>query len=249
MFCAEYVEAYITHLYQTGLGVGALQSTLSAFRHYCKKHSWPVNFDTGRLALLIRGINRTIPANKRATNAINPNHLRRLFCAADLAFDSRIVFMIKAMFSLAFFGLLRPCEMALSPGAPDHHLLRSNILLKKNSIVIKFSSFKHSTRPVSISVKRLVTSMLFSCPWAHLNNYLCNFSMAKNEPLFNCTIAQANSWLQRCTLLAGIKSPLGLHSFRRGGATWFSNEGMSEAKLKALGRWKSNAFYAYVKAL
>ena len=53
--------------------------------------------------------------------------------------------------------------------------------------------------------------------------------------------------LQQCLAHAGVKTALTLHSFRRGGATWYSEQGITNAKLAAIGRWKSNAYLRYVK--
>jgi len=37
------------------------------------------------------------------------------------------------------------------------------------------------------------------------------------------------------------------HSFRRGAATWAARVGISEANIQTLGRWRSDAYRAYIE--
>ena len=37
------------------------------------------------------------------------------------------------------------------------------------------------------------------------------------------------------------------HSFRRGTATWAAQVGISETEIQTLGRWKSDAYKAYIE--
>lgn len=37
------------------------------------------------------------------------------------------------------------------------------------------------------------------------------------------------------------------HSFRIGAASWAAAKGMSDAQIRAFGRWKSNAFLRYIR--
>lgn len=78
-----------------------------------------------------------------------------------------------------------------------------------------------------------------------MNNYLV--SGGNLDALFPCTTLQAANWFQQCLKFSTIQSKLTLHSFRRGGATWYSEQGLTDAKLRALGRWKSEAYKCYVK--
>ena len=58
------------------------------------------------------------------------------------------------------------------------------------------------------------------------------------------TKALADS-LRFCDLdVSGYKS----HSFRIGAASWAAFKGMSDAQIRAFGRWKSNAFLRYIRA-
>lgn len=44
----------------------------------------------------------------------------------------------------------------------------------------------------------------------------------------------------------GFGGGLTPHSLRRGGASWASMQGWSDSRIRAYGRWSSNAFKKYV---
>ena len=78
--------------------------------------------------------------------------------------------------------------------------------------------------------------------------YLSHSPLRAEDQLFPISTSEFAQVLSRCIEQAGIKSKLTPHSFRRGGATWFSSNGMTDATLRAYGRWSSNAYLCYVKA-
>ena len=149
------------------------------------------------------------------------------------------------MFSLAFYGLLRPSEMCLSQAMPNHRLLRSDVILKQNCLHVKFKSYKHLLRPVDIKVLR--QRQQITVHEMHMNNYLRSVTVQGSDPLFNCSVSEASSWLHVCLTHSKINTLLGLHSIRRGGATWYSSHGMSDPCLKALGKWTSDPYLSYQK--
>ena len=239
IFSPQYIKCYVTHLSQKGINVSSIQSMLSALRHYCRSNSIDITFDPHRLSLLLRGIRQTQTQNCRQTNAVKLSHLTRMISSATAMFDRRLSLLPKAMFSQAFYGLLRPSEMYLSLASPNHRLLRSDIILKQNSV--KFRSYKHSLRPVEIKLQR--QGQHITCRWSH--NYPCSVSIQGSDPLFNCSVS--SSWLHACLTHSKIDTLLGSHSFWRGGATWYSSHGMWDPRLKALGRWTSDAYLSYLK--
>ena len=86
------------------------------------------------------------------------------------------------------------------------------------------------------------------CPWTNLFSYLTKQQLRAEDPLFPVSTTEFAQVLSQCSEQANLKTKLTPHSFRRGGATWFSSNGMTDAKLKAYGRWSSNAYLCYVKA-
>ena len=113
-FAPSTIELFVTHLsQQQHLSYSTIQANLSALRHNCHVKHMPVDFDTPRLKLLLRGIKKSssssgVPA--RCTSRVSKAHLKRLCVAADVLFDTTYARMIKAIFTVAFFGLLRRSE-------------------------------------------------------------------------------------------------------------------------------------------
>ena len=76
-----------------------------------------------RLVLLLRGAQRSYIAQPRyiqPKNAVRLSHLKKLCSAALHIVDPLFASQVRAMFSLAFFALLRPSELVLAPSTPLH---------------------------------------------------------------------------------------------------------------------------------
>ena len=248
-FSSSTIELFVTDLsQQQKLSHSTIQANLSAIRHYCNSNNIGITFDTPRLKLLLRGVKKVDVGAKqpRPTNRVSKNHLKRLCAAADVLFNSACARMYKAMFTIAFFGLLRPSEVAHASQSPCHQLKRKCIRFGRSILMITFFSFKHSGKPVNIKVQAISDKSI--CPWTNLYEYLSHSPLRAEDQLFPISTAEFAQVLRRCIEQADIKSKLTLHSFRRGGATWFSSNGMTDATLKAYGRWSSNAYLCYVKA-
>jgi len=77
---------------------------------------------------------------------------------------------------------------------------------------------------------------------------VCPVNLLLGRSLSYCTICSTQvlaDSLRFCDLdVLGYKS----HSFRIGAASWAASKGMSDAQIRAFGRWKSNAFLRYIRA-
>lgn len=63
------------------------------------------------------------------------------------------------------------------------------------------------------------------------------------------SLHQFNTELQRCLTYCGLDlSRYKSHSFRIGGACHAADNGFSDAQIRALGRWKSDAFKVYLRS-
>lgn len=244
-FSPRTVELFVASLNREGLGPGAIQSSLSALRHYCKSRGIAMDFDTPKLGLVLRGIKRTHTPSQSCTSAVSISVLRKLCKAAPLCFDRQFGFMLRALFSLSFFGLLRPSEACKSPSSPCHQVLSNQTKIKGNRLRIMFRSYKHSQAPVRVTV--LAQDDKTVCPVSLLNCYMDKADFGLSDALFPITTSEFCSALNKCLMFCGISRKFTPHSFRRGGATFYSAGGMSDACLRAMGRWKSNAYLVYVK--
>ena len=165
--------------------------------------------------------------------------------------------MIKAMFLLAFHGLLRIGEFTVKNNEQNHTLQMADIQFGQNKIskvcsyvIITFRSFKHSKgHPVVLKIQ----ASFGNCPVSSLQTYVCVRPTVPG-PLFVFADKSAVSAsyfsdvLRRCVLAAGLPiNSYKPHSFRVGGATMAAQKGYSEVQIAEMGRWKSSAFKKYIR--
>ena len=113
--------------------------------------------------------------------------------------------------------------------------------------------FKHNTsnRPFDIVIP--VDEFSPFCPVRIILRY-CNLGGNKPGPLL-ChadntliTVNQFNPELRRCLNFCGLNPQrYKSHSFRIGAACLAADKGFSDAQIRALGRWKSDAFKLYIR--
>ena len=160
--------------------------------------------------------------------------------------------LLRAMFTTAFFGLLRVGEMT-SDSSNQVSLHLHQLSFHTHHAVLTIHKFKHnaSNNPFHIVLKR--QNDLDLCPLQALRLYIASRGSAKG-PLFcfqnlhpvsrNFFISKLNYILKLCGL-----SPLlyKSHSFRIGAASFYASIGLSDEQIRLLGRWRSNAFRRYIR--
>ena len=166
-------------------------------------------------------------------------------------------YLFTAMCTTAFFGFLRIGEITYCP--------RSSAMLQLDQVgqpldnscnivgfKLTFKNFKHSYNQRAVSITLNQRSDV--CPVQSLLAYLSRRGFS-NGPLF-CT-EDGRAVLRKIFTdhLALIFRTCGLdpakykgHSFRIGAATLAAENGFSDAQIRLLGRWKSNAFHKYIRS-
>jgi len=115
------------------------------------------------------------------------------------------------------------------------------------SLKITICHFKHNTsnRPVDIIIARDPASPF--CPVQMMLDY-CKVRLFSPGPLFcihnrPVTITQFNAQLRSCLSFCALDSGrYKRHSFRIGAACHAADLGFPDSQIRALGRWKSDAF-------
>ena len=165
----------------------------------------------------------------------------------------------RAMRTTAFFAFLRIGEMTYNSAKDASNLILqvqhvSKLVDSSNYVValkITFGNFKHSynQRPFTIFLHRQNSC----CPVQFLLEYLARrgnrpgplFLNPDNNPVSRKFFADLLSLsLKACGLDSTRYKG---HSFRIGAASFAAERGMSDAQIRALGRWKSNAFLKYIR--
>jgi len=127
------------------------------------------------------------------------------------------------------------------------------VRVTSGGVIITFHSYKHSI-PGSISkifIKR--EDDLTFCPVAHLEGHLTQRGDGKGYFFMHPNLSP----ISRSQFVASLNAALSFiglrpsvykgHSFRIGAATLAYQLGKSDTQIRALGRWKSNAFLKYLR--
>ena len=172
--------------------------------------------------------------------------------------------LFSALFLLAFYGLFRIGELTAESNRFSCRFASSVVqfgnltFLSRNGPTqvakITISEYNHNTsrRPFDILIARAVSSAF--CPVVALIQYW-ELRGSSPGPLF-CHADQSpilthqfNVELQRCLASCELDtSRYKSHSFRIGGACHAANRGYSDAQIRALGRWNSDAFKVYLRS-
>ena len=163
----------------------------------------------------------------------------------------------RAMCSLAFFAFLRIGEITTTKSSgcqplQMHQLAKTyDACNQVDGIKLTFLDFKHNynKRPFTLILKR----QLNSCPIALLLDYLSQRGNQQGAIFLTQHKAPVTREAFASRLTAAIRY-CGLdptrykgHSFRIGAASFAAEQGMSDAQIRTLGRWQSNAFHKYIR--
>ena len=160
--------------------------------------------------------------------------------------------MLRAMFSVSYFGLMRVGEVTSTTYSRASVFLQ-DLTLTPSYATIAIRKFKHNTgnRPFDIVLPAQSSAI---CPVAALQDYL-QFRGYASGPLFifpDGSPVPRNffvSRLRQCLIFAGLDPTLyKSHSFRIGGASHYAELGYSDSQIRLLGRWKSDAFKRYIRS-
>jgi len=167
--------------------------------------------------------------------------------------------LYSAMYMVAFYGFFRIGELASKTRTGPVEVVQYEqvkFLVRDSQVTtvkIIITKFKHNTanRPFDILIDR-ESSELF-CPVQLLNDYF-KVRGYGNGPLFcfadgtPVTVAQFNTELRQALVFCGLDtSRYKGHSFRIGAACHAAERGLSDAQIRALGRWNSDAFKLYIR--
>ena len=162
--------------------------------------------------------------------------------------------LLQAMYLVAFHAFLRIGEITQhSTQADNHNLTINSIKWELDSVIIHMKTYKHShNRPVSLRIDQQHQKVNY-CPVRALKRYLTLrgaapgylFCLSNGKPVSRF---QFTNWLQESLMTAGLSSSsFKSHSFRIGAATTAASLGISDDKIRLMGRWHSDSFKKYIR--
>lgn len=254
---------YVSSLANENISHNTIKCYLSAIRHLHIEQGFgdPNISEMARLEQVLKGIKSTQAKkiNKRVRLPITPDLLRKMRAAWLGENTTRDGGMLWAAASLCFFAFLRsgeitvPSDTAYDEGA---HLSFGDFTVDDldNPTTLKVRIKASKTDPfrkgVDIYVGRTGDSL---CPVSAVLSYM----VARGKGAGPFFIFQAGTPLTRMRFVAAIREALARfgidasmfsgHSFRSGAATTAAKQGIGDATIKMLGRWKSSAYQLYIK--
>ena len=242
------LAGFIAYLFDKGYATSTIVSTVSAISFVHKLLNMNDTADSFVVKKMLQGCKKlriSVDCRLPMTTSILGDLIKVSTNTIGSTFTSTC---FKAMCSLAFFALLRIGEMTDS----ENNLSIKNVQCHEKELHIQFTNFKHSDGfPSRHTIKAQPASSI--CPVRNVKNYM-KLRGSRPGPLFLSTSGQAvqqqqfNSQLKVALEFAGYSSErYKSHSFRIGGASFMASQGASDNQIRLAGRWKSNAFLAYIR--
>ena len=254
---------FVSQLGLDGLSQATIQNYLGAIRNLLISAGMDhIQLRTPRVELVIRGIRRinSQEKNKKTRLPITPRELQLLkeeWGKKPITFDHT---MLWAAACTGFFGFLRCAEFTtpsiksfnakVNLGLQDVSVQRDKGVVSTVVLHLKVSKTDQFRKGIDVYLTRTGASL---CPVSALMAYLI-LRGPEEGPLFRRENGQP---LTRAFLVQEMRAALaaqGLddsayagHSFRIGAATTALSVGISDAKIKMLGRWDSSAYQAYLR--
>lgn len=252
------LACFIAYMFDKQYASSTIESYLSALAYYHKLSGFGDPTKVFFLGEIVKGC-RKLSARVDNRLPISLPILSRIIQMSGKLFKSEFeVSQFCAMCTLAFYAFLRVGEITFSVESKAKNiLLMDNVHKLVNSkgevlgVRINFGDFKHNYNQHPISV--IVNCQSVDCPVKYLLNYLSLrgsfggylFADSLGNPVSRYSFSQRlNLVLKACGL---DTSRYKGHSFRIGAASLAAMKGMSDAQIRALGRWKSNAFLKYIR--
>lgn len=265
--CHElYLQKFISYcFYVLHLRTSSIRGYLSAIRYYCLSLglSDPLRHSNGQLRFsLFTLLRATEKFQKKPLLPRLPIDITLLSQLCHLLtgyyFDSYWDCLLKAVFSVAFFGFLRIGEFTADRFSRLRHLCLDDLTLESNSatLLLKHSKADRLNKGVVIRYFRTHNRV---CPIRTLRSYISArsklFSTAnpRQTPLFIMPNGKALSRSETVKRLRILLSNIGVdasrysgHSFRIGAASTAAKARIPIYLIKLLGRWSSSAYRRYI---
>lgn len=260
------VALFIAALDLAGYAARTITTYMSAISYAHKLGGWPDPCD----AFLIKKLLDAIQKKNTSTLPKLPITLNLLHEILDVVYNSFPLYKATtyaALFSLAFHLCARVGELTMSNGVKENIICVDQVKLgwkgdKPIRIIVEFQSYKHKKQDSQV-VRTVPATGGKYCPVRLLVEYLKVRQQSQGFPVTQkpkeLFLSEKGSVMRSTEVMTVLRSCLhtlgrevqryGTHSFRIGSATQAAVQGASDAELRMLGRWRSNAFLTYIRPL
>ena len=250
---------FISQLGVDGLTMSTIKSYLASIRNLLINNGFQyTNLYSTRVELVLRGIKRVkcTTATSKARLPITPDILGAIKSVwSTKSWEEK---MLWAAACLGFFGFLRCAEFTIISASafdPAKHLTLGDVFVKPKgqipimAVKVKMSKTDQFGKGAWLYFQRTGVPL---CPVEAMLGYL-QLRGPKEGPLF---LTNSGQPLTRSYFLTRVRKALAQagiddsrfagHSFRIGAATTALRAGVSDAKIKMMGRWESSAYQLYL---
>ena len=254
----QQIAMFIGYLSLEGKAPSSISSHISALAFVHKINNWVDPTDNFVVSKLKEGCKRTNP-REDSRLPITPQILERVIASLTSICRSAFeVLLFRAAFLLSFFGFLRVGELAAASKSADCSRILAVDDIKvthgaSSYLEVRVRYSKTDQRGLSVVLKIDNAARVELCPVNAMIQYLRARPHSRG-PLFihfngdSLTYYQFNYVLKKAIKVIGlVPNNFSSHSFRIGAATAASVGGMSNDRIKELGRWKSSAFQLYIR--
>ena len=263
------VAIFCAYLIQKGLQSSTIKSYISAIKTVLRDDGYSWDEQRGVLSSLTQAC-RLQNDEIKCRLPIQKGLLNLIFFELQKVLPSQVYLFIlhRALFALAYFGLMRIGELTEVPGM--HAVKASNIHMGTNKNKIKLVLYTSKTHgkesypqkikihaAESYDIKKARNGQLF-CPFKLVNDYLIlraqfpEVSLQQNLFLFRDGSLvyphYARKVLRDCLKNLGLDPSLyDCHSFRIGHTCDMYKDNIPFSKICTAGHWRSNAVYKYLR--
>ena len=252
------VALFISCLSASKLVPSTISSYISALSYAHKLISYPDPTKSFLIRKLLSAQSRRSSPDVRLP--ITRLVLHELIAALSLTNGSAFQrTLYTTMFLIAFYGFFRVGEIAAKTKGSVQSLLQFRKLQSlpnahtARTARITISEFKHNTSNGRFGVLIQSEKAQPFCPLHALVQY-CEVRGSSNGPLFcfpdssQVTVGQFNTELHRCLTFCDLDTAhYKSHSFHIGAASHAAEMDFTNAQIRTLGRWKSNAFRLHIR--
>lgn len=245
---------FIAYSFEGNMSQATLKCYLAGISFACKFNEFPDPTQKFIVKKLVEGFGRSQYKAPDARLPITYEILVSLIQVLPFVCNSSYeTLLFQTSFSVAYHGLLRIGEIAVSNGQMNHIIKIADVSMINNLCKLKVPSSKTDQFGKGWEILLQSNEDRNSCPVVLLNKYMgarplvpgplfCHFS---GSPL---TRYQFVSVLKKSLARVGINFKLySSHSFRIGRATSLSLNGVPDHLIMEMGRWKSGAYKNYIR--
>ena len=247
---------FIAFLFQKGYAPSSITTYVSAIGYQHRIRGLVDPSCSFYILSLLSGARRLQPSEDSRLPLTKDSIIQLIQAVNKLPISRYQSSLLKCMYLLAFHAFARVGEITVCSKQnnvllfKDVELVGQELQLK---LIVNFRHYKHNSsgRPFQITLKSQPAAPF--CPILAYQSY-ATLRGSSAGPLFldenrhAVTRQLFTKWLKASLSMCGLNSASYKgHSFRIGAATWAAEQGLSDAQIRHLGRWKSNAFRKYIR--